>query len=139
MHELFRKFARKSAELLGSAETFLVALGILIVWLAVGPRYHYSDTWQLLINTATTIVTFLMVFIIQNTQNRDAKAIQLKVDELIRGVQGARTRLVPLEELTDEELQELETDFQRIRGRMTRSGRQEPIGSAPDPAADEPA
>jgi low affinity Fe/Cu permease len=93
MHEQFRKFARYSPEILGSAETFLVACAAIVVWTAVGPRYNYSDTWQLVINTATTIITFLMVFIIQNTQNRDARALQLKLDELIRAVKGARTGL----------------------------------------------
>jgi low affinity Fe/Cu permease len=85
------------------------------LWAALGPRFHYSDTWQLVINTATTIVTFLMVFIIQNTQNRDARAIQLKLDELIRAVKGARTGLVRLEELTEEELRSLTGDFEELR------------------------
>jgi low affinity Fe/Cu permease len=119
MSELFRKFARKISEVLGRAEVFLGAVVLIVIWAVLGPIYHYSDTWQLVINTATTIVTFLMVFLIQNTQNRDAKAIQLKLDELIRGVQGARTGLVRLEELSDEELKELECSFQRLRSRVT--------------------
>ena len=119
MSELFRRFARKISEVLGRAEVFLGAVLLIMIWAALGPIYHYSDTWQLVINTATTIVTFLMVFLIQNTQNRDAKAIQLKLDELIRGVQGARTGLVRLEELSDEELKELECSFQRLRSRVT--------------------
>jgi low affinity Fe/Cu permease len=82
---------------LGSAEIFLAATATIIVWLAMGPVYGYTDTWQLVMNTATTIVTFLMVFLIQNTQNRDAKTTQLKLDELIRGIQGARTGMVRLE------------------------------------------
>ena len=86
MGEVFRKFAYNTADVLGRAEIFLAALG---------PIYNYSDTWQLVINTATTIMTFLMVFLIQNTQNRDAKAIQLKLDELLRGVKGARTGARP--------------------------------------------
>ena len=119
MSELFRRFARKISEVLGRAEVFLGAVLLIGIWAVLGPIYHYSDTWQLVINTATTIVTFLMVFLIQNTQNRDAKAIQLKLDELIRGVQGARTGLVRLEELSDEELKELECSFQRLRSRVT--------------------
>jgi len=123
VHEHFRKFARRIAEILGSAEAFLAAVLVIVVWGALGPRYHYSDTWQLVINTATTIVTFLMVFIIQNTQNRDARAIQLKLDELIRGVKGARTGMVRLEELTDDELEALAGDFEKLRARLTAAGR----------------
>ena len=122
MSELFRKFARKISEVLGRAEVFLGAVVLIVVWAVLGPIYHYSDTWQLVINTGTTIVTFLMVFLIQNTQNRDAKAIQLKLDELIRGVQGARTGLVRLEELSDEELKELESSFERLRSREAPAG-----------------
>jgi low affinity Fe/Cu permease len=122
MRELFRKFARKISEVLGRAEVFLGAVVLIVVWALLGPVYHYSDTWQLVINTATTIVTFLMVFLIQNTQNRDAKAIQLKLDELIRGVRGARTGLVRLEELSDEELKELESSFERLRSREAPTG-----------------
>ena len=122
MSELFRKFARKISEVLGRAEVFLGAVVLIVIWAALGPVYHYSDTWQLVINTATTIVTFLMVFLIQNTQNRDAKAIQLKLDELIRGVQGARTGLVRLEELSDEEMKELECSFERLRSRVAPAG-----------------
>lgn len=122
MSELFRKFARKISEVLGRAEVFLGAVVLIVIWAVLGPIYHYSDTWQLVINTATTIVTFLMVFLIQNTQNRDAKAIQLKLDELIRGVRGARTGLVRLEELSDEELKELESSFERLRSREAPAG-----------------
>jgi len=85
------------------------------VWGLTGPTFHFSDTWQLIINTGTTIVTFLMVFLIQNTQNRDAKAVHLKLDELIRAIQGARNRLVDLEKLSDEELTKLEEQFTRLR------------------------
>jgi low affinity Fe/Cu permease len=86
-----------------------------VIWAATGPIFHFSDTWQLVINTGTTIVTFLMVFLIQNTQNRDAKAIHLKLDELIRGVKGARNRLVNLEEWSDAELKQLQEQFERVR------------------------
>ena len=121
MREFFRKFARNTSDLLGRGESFLAALLAIVIWAALGPVYHYSDTWQLVINTATTIVTFLMVFLIQNTQNRDAKAIQLKLDELIRGVKGARTGLVRLEELTDDELKELEASFEALRGKVAQA------------------
>jgi low affinity Fe/Cu permease len=118
VHELFRKFAKWCSETVGSAEVFLAALALILIWGALGPRYGYSDTWQLVVNTATTIITFLMVFIIQTTQNRDAKAIQLKLDELIRAVQGARTGLVRLEEQSDEDLQSLTGDFEKLRSRL---------------------
>jgi low affinity Fe/Cu permease len=118
VHEFFRRFARRCSDILGSAEIFLLALLSIIIWAALGPRYQYSDTWQLVINTATSVMTFLMVFIIQNTQNRDAKAIHLKLDELLRGVRGARTGLVQLEGLTDDELKKLAKDFEKLRGRL---------------------
>ena len=93
----------------------MTAVGLILVWALTGPLFHFSDTWQLVINTATTVITFLMVFIIQNTQNRDTRAIQLKLDELLRAMQGARTRLVALETLTDEELDDLEKEFEKVR------------------------
>ena len=117
MHEAFRRFAQTSAQLVGSAWAFIVAVVVIIVWAVTGPAFGFSDTWQLVINTGTTIVTFLMVFLIQNTQNRDAKSLHLKLDELIRGVQGARTGLVGLEELSDQELDDLQQQFERIRAR----------------------
>ena len=101
--------------MLGSAWAFAGALLVIVIWLVTGPIFHYSDTWQLIINTATTIITFLMVFLIQNTQNRDAKAVHLKLDELIRAIKDARNELVDLEELSDEELQRLEEQFRRMR------------------------
>jgi low affinity Fe/Cu permease len=122
MHEHFRKFARRSSEFVGSAEVFLAASVVIGVWALLGPRFHYSDTWQLVINTTTTIVTFLMVFLIQNTQNRDARAIQLKLDELIRAVQGARTGMVRLEELSDDDLCRLTGDFEKLRRRLAAYG-----------------
>jgi low affinity Fe/Cu permease len=90
---------------------------VILVWLLTGPMFHFSDTWQLIINTATTVITFLMVFLIQNTQNRDAKAMHLKLDELIRAIKDARNELVDLEELSDEELKKLEEQFRRTRNR----------------------
>jgi low affinity Fe/Cu permease len=112
--DIFRAFSRNTASAVGSAWAFIIAITVVIVWGATGPMFHFSDTWQLIINTGTTIVTFLMVFLIQNTQNRDGKAIQLKLDELIRAVEGARNKLVDLEDLSDEELKKLEKEFQRL-------------------------
>jgi low affinity Fe/Cu permease len=105
--------------MLGSAWAFSAAVLVILLWLVTGPMFHFSDTWQLIINTATTVITFLMVFLIQNTQNRDAKAMHLKLDELIRAVKGARNQLVDLEKLSDEELQKLEKQFQSIRQRAS--------------------
>src|SRR5712672_606248 len=115
MNELFRKFSQMTSQAVGSSWAFIIAVLIIVVWGVTGPLFHYSDTWQLVINTGTTIITFLMVFLIQNTQNRDAKAIHLKLDELLRGVEGARTHLVDLEALSDEELDRLHQQFKRIR------------------------
>jgi low affinity Fe/Cu permease len=99
---------------MGTPLAFVLAVAACIIWAVSGPLFGYSDTWQLVINTATTVLTFLAVFLIQNTQNRDAKAMHLKLDELIRGVEGARTRLVDLEDLTDSELDDLQHEFRRI-------------------------
>ncbi len=115
MNELFRKFAQTASQAVGSPWAFILAVLVIVMWATTGPLFHYSDTWQLVINTGTTIITFLIVFLIQNTQNRDAKAIHLKLDELIRGVEGARTHLVDLETLSDEELDRLQEQFKRIR------------------------
>lgn len=114
MRELFRKFAQITSAVVGSSWAFIVAFLIIVVWAVTGPMFHYSDTWQLVINTSTTIITFLMVFLIQNTQNRDAKAIHLKLDELIKGVKGARTSMVNLEELSDKDLERLHKEFERL-------------------------
>ena len=111
----FSVFARKTSSVLGTAWSFVVAILIIIIWGMTGPAFHYSDTWQLIINTGTTIVTFLMVFLIQNTQNRDAKAVHLKLDELIRAAQGARDHLVDLEKLSDDELAKIEGQFTKLR------------------------
>jgi low affinity Fe/Cu permease len=121
--DAFRVFARRSSIILGSAWAFTGAVLVILVWLLTGPTFHFSDTWQLIINTATTIITFLMVFLIQNTQNRDAKAVHLKLDELIRALKGARNKLVDLEDLSDEELKKLEEQFQRMRKRAENGGK----------------
>src|SRR5438477_4258884 len=115
--DAFRVFAHRSSMMLGSAWAFTGAVLVILVWILTGPTFHFSDTWQLIINTATTVITFLMVFLIQNTQNRDAKAMHLKLDELIRAIQGARNRLVDLEKLSDDELKRLEEQFTRVRNK----------------------
>ncbi len=114
MNDIFRKFATKVSLAVGNPRVFFLALLVIVVWAITGPIYHFSDTWQLFINTGTTIVTFLIVFLIQNTQNRDTKAINLKLDELIRGVKGARTRLVNLESMSDQDLATLQQEFERL-------------------------
>jgi low affinity Fe/Cu permease len=96
---------------------FITSFFVIVIWAGAGPYFQFSDTWQLVINTATTIITFLMVFLIQSTQNRDAKAIHLKLDELIRAIKGARTGLVSLQDFSDAELEELEREFSRLRER----------------------
>jgi low affinity Fe/Cu permease len=120
--DAFRIFARRSSMVLGSAWAFASAILIIIVWGLTGPTFHYSDTWQLIINTGTTIVTFLMVFLIQNTQNRDAKAAHLKLDEVIRALKGARNEFIDLEKLADEDLTSLEKQFERVRKKAERNG-----------------
>lgn len=121
MHEVFRKVAHRVACALGTPWAFALALLGVIVWLASGPVFGYSETWQLVINTATTIITFLAVFLIQNTQNHDARALHLKIDELLRALAQARTELVDLEQLPDSELDRLESEFHRLRGRQRRA------------------
>lgn len=101
---IFSRFASKTSHLTGHPLTFFLAVLVIIFWAVTGPIFHYSDTWQLVINTSTTIITFLMVFLVQNTQNRDNYALQVKVDELIRAVEGAHNALLDIEELTEEDL-----------------------------------
>src|SRR6266446_3000027 len=120
--DAFRIIARRSSIALGSAWAFAGAMLVILVWLLTGPTFHFSDTWQLIINTATTIVTFLMVFLIQNTQNRDAKAMHLKLDEIIRAIKDARDELVDLEDLSDEDLRKLEEQFKRLRQKAEQDG-----------------
>jgi low affinity Fe/Cu permease len=113
-NDIFRKFAGWISQWAGSPWAFLAAIMIILVWGITGPLFQYSDTWQLTINTGTTIVTFLMVFLIQNTQNRDAKAINLKLDELIRATKEARNEMIDLEEVSDEELELFENQFREM-------------------------
>ena len=114
MKELFRSIASHISVWTGTATVFLGAIFIVIIWAFTGPAFGFSDTWQLVINTGTTIITFLMVFLIQNTQNRDGKAVQIKLDELIRATKGARTKYVGLEDLSDTDLAELDKEFKML-------------------------
>jgi low affinity Fe/Cu permease len=127
MREFFRRFAQRTSGVVGSAGAFLIATLVVICWAVTGPLFDYSDTWQLVINTGTTIVTFLMVFLIQNTQNRDAKAVHLKLDELLRALGPARTDLVDLEDRPDAALARLQDEFARLREYVEHSH-----GSIPD-------
>lgn len=119
MKDAFRKFSIAAANALGAPWMFIANVLLIFIWAFAGPFFDYSDTWQLVINTATTVFTYLAVFLIQNTQNRDALAIHLKLDELIKGVTGARTYMVNLESLTDEELTALQEEFTRLRTKHT--------------------
>ena len=110
----YSKFANQIARLSGRPKTFALAAAVIVVWLITGPLFGFSDTWQLVINTGTTIVTFLMVFLIQNTQNRDSQALQIKIDELIRATKGAHNALLDLEELEQDDLEEFRRRYQLL-------------------------
>src|SRR6266705_5018310 len=114
MNRWFRTFSVGAANVLGSSWMFIANVLLIGICLITGPFFKFSDTWQLVVNTGTTVITYLAVFLIQNTQNRDGKAIQLKLDELIRALEGARNKLVDLENLSDEELKRLQKEFQRL-------------------------
>jgi low affinity Fe/Cu permease len=116
--EWFRRFSSSTAEVVGRSHAFILAVAIIGVWAMTGPVFHFSDTWQLVINTGTTIITFLMVFLIQNTQNRDAHAIHLKLDELIRANKHARHALLALESMSDDQLRSLQGEFEKLRDRV---------------------
>ena len=122
MRDTFNRLAASTARLVGTYWAFLLAILTVVIWAVTGPLFGYSDTWQLVINTGTTIVTFLMVFLIQNTQNRDALAIHLKLDELIHAVKRANDEMIDIEELTDSELEKLSQRFRRIRKRCEEVG-----------------
>jgi low affinity Fe/Cu permease len=117
----FSAIARTVSDALGSASVFLAACALVVVWMVTGPLFGFSDGWQLVINTGTTIVTFLMVFLIQNTQNHDSRALHLKLDELIRSTHAARNGLIDLESCTDEELDRLQGEFEGLKGRSRAS------------------
>ena len=120
MNELFRTFARNASALTGTSWAFLAAFGVVLAWAITGPMFGFSDTWQLVINTGTTIVTFLMVFLIQNTQNRDTRAIHAKLDELIVHETGAHNDLLIAEDLTDDDLEELRQHYEEVAARSKR-------------------
>jgi len=130
MNQTFRKFSVGAANALGSSWMFILNVLLILMWLIAGPFFHYSDTWQLVVNTATTVFTYLAVFLIQNTQNRDALAIHLKLDELIKGVTGARTGLVNLQNLSDEELAALQAEFNRLQNKHMKGGDSEGISAS---------
>jgi low affinity Fe/Cu permease len=125
MHEIFRKLAHAASEAAGTPWAFITAASVIVVWAFTGPLFGFSDTWQLVINTGTTVLTFLMVFLIQNTQNREAKALHLKLDELIFSIQGARNAMMNLDDLSDEDLARLHSEFQRL-GMVQPTGLQRP-------------
>lgn len=122
MNELFRKFAIRVALVTGSPWAFGGACLLIVGWVVTGPVFHYSETWQLVINTLTTIITFLMVFLIQNTQNRDIKTIQLKLDELLRALDKARTQMVNLEDEPDEKLESIANEFKNLGDNLEDAG-----------------
>lgn len=110
----FTRFAKWTSRITGRPITFVIAVGVILVWAVTGPIFHFSDTWQLVINTSTTIVTFLMVFLIQNTQNRDSEAIHVKLDELIRAIEGAHNALLDLEELEEKDLDNIRATYGKL-------------------------
>ena len=122
MSQRFQAFATQCSTLVGTRWAFFAAAAVIVIWIISGPYFHYSDTWQLVINTATTIVTFLMVFLIQNTQNRDARALHLKLDEIIRSIHHAHNNMINIEKLSDEELKVLAEQYERIREESERRG-----------------
>jgi low affinity Fe/Cu permease len=134
LNELFHRFAARVSKWTGSPWMFVAALSLIGIWILTGPIFNFSDTWQLVINTGTTIITFLMVFLIQNTQNREARVTQLKLDELLRAINRARTGLVTLEELSEEELDRLHEEFRQLGEKTGRNI--EPI-VRPDPSSSE--
>jgi low affinity Fe/Cu permease len=132
----FTRLAKRASHLVGRPAAFTIAVAVILVWALSGPLFHFSDTWQLVINTGTTIVTFLMVFLIQNTQNRDSEAIHIKLDELIRAVEGAHNALLDLEELDEKELDRIRADYEKLaaEARKALTG-QQPDSDVPEVSA----
>ena len=120
--DAFRVFARRSSDVLGSPWAFVMAILVIVVWAATGPTFHFSDTWQLIINTGTTIVTFLMVFLIQRSQNKDSLALQLKLNEIVAALQGASNRLIDVESLSEEEIEVLRKHYAEISKEAEKNG-----------------
>ena len=135
----FSEAATKVSQATGSPWGFLAAISIVVVWAVTGPVFRFSDTWQLVINTGTTIVTFLMVFLLQHSQNRDTKALQLKLDELVAATRGASNRLIDVEDLTEEELEELHRRYQRLAQEVGRRAAADEALSVDRVADDAPA
>ncbi len=129
MRDVFRRFSCSTSAAVGSPWAFLLALAVVIVWAVTGPLFGFSDTWQLVINTGTTIVTFLMVFLIQNTQNRDARALHLKLDELLCAVRDARNDLVAVEGRSDEDLEQLQQQFDAVARAAQRQDAPSPVAT----------
>ena len=132
MRRFFNECANKTSTGAGHPFTFIAAVGIVLLWAVTGPLFHYSDTWQLVINTGTTIVTFLMVFLIQNSQNRDGAAMQAKLDELLRAVDKAREQFIGIEHLTDEQIELVRAALERHAKQLHEKGKEKTTGDTVD-------
>ncbi|MEP6589898.1 MAG: low affinity iron permease family protein [Gemmatimonadota bacterium] len=127
----FTHFTRGAARISGKPLTFLAAAGLILLWALTGPIFHYSDTWQLVINTSTTVITFLMVFVIQSTQNRDSEAMHVKLDEIIRSIEVANNCMLDLEELEEDELDQIRSEFQLLASKARQTIRDQPSTGSP--------
>lgn len=127
MKEFFRVFAQRTSQMMGSAWAFTIAIAFVLAWLISGPFFKFSNTWQLVINTSTTIITFLTVFLIQNTQNRDSRALNLKLDEILLSTKKAKNSMIDLEDVSDEELDKIEKKFKAIRKKALRNKKKKTV------------